>query len=583
MRKIRKIEQTLPAITRLKKVAAYARVSMESERMQHSLSAQVSYYSSLIQKNSEWEYAGVYADYGISGTGMKKRQEFRRMIADAEAGKIDIILTKSIQRFARNTVDLLETVRHLKELGVEVYFEKENIHTLTGDGELMMTILASFAQEESRSISENVKWGTRKRFEQGIPNGKFIIYGYRWEGDHLVIVPEEAEVVRLIYANFLKGISAERTEKQLEEMGVKSLKGGHLGNSAIRAILKNVTYTGNLLLQKTYLPRPGATSEKRNLGELPQYWVENTHEAIIPMETYQAVQDEVKRRRKLGVLANMGIHTTCFTSKIKCSKCGKSYRRITRCGRKNLNEHYYAWVCRTKIEKNTSFCKSKGIPEETLKKVCAEVLNIPKFDEAVFLEKVGRIIVIGDDTLEFHFTDGSQRLVHWKSTARADWWTEERRREWGERHKNKSTNPNRARYHDLTGVIKCGKCGANYRGQNSYHKDGTKGLYWRCAEACGNSSIGDDEMKCLITEALGLSDYSEKAMDASLAKAVVEGNEVVFYLHAGDTRRLPFSHKRKGTPHTEEYKKYMSELMKQKYKEKKNAPKKSNNNPGNNQ
>ena len=178
-RSIRKIERRIPNLKQRKKVAAYARVSMESERMHHSLSAQVSYYSSLIQKNPDWEYAGVYADYGISGTGMKKRQEFLRMLEDAEAGKIDIILTKSIQRFARNTVDLLRTVRHLKELGVEVWFEKENIHTMSGDGELMMTILASFAQEESRSISENVRWRVKKRFEQGNPNGRFRVYGDR--------------------------------------------------------------------------------------------------------------------------------------------------------------------------------------------------------------------------------------------------------------------------------------------------------------------------------------------------------------------------------------------------------------------
>lgn len=247
MRTIRKIERSVPNLRRRKKVAAYARVSMDSERMHHSLSAQVSYYSSLIQKNPDWEYAGVYADYGISGTGTKKRQEFQRMLEDAEAGKIDIILTKSIQRFARNTVDLLRTVRHLKELGIEVWFEKENIHTLSGDGELMMTILASFAQEESRSISENVRWRVKKRFEKGIPNGRFRIYGYRWKGNHLVVKPGEAAVVKFIYANFLKGVSAETTEKQLEEQGVKSFNGKHFGNSSIRMILQNITYTGNML------------------------------------------------------------------------------------------------------------------------------------------------------------------------------------------------------------------------------------------------------------------------------------------------------------------------------------------------
>lgn len=274
-------------------MAAYARVSVESERMNHSLSAQISYYNGLIQRNPEWEFAGVYADDGISGTTIDKRKGFKQMLADCEAGKIDIILTKSIQRFARNTVDLLTTVRHLKDLGIEVRFEKEHIRSLTGDGELMLSILASFAQEESRSISENVKWGTRKRFAQGIPNGRFQIYGYRWQGDQLVPEPKEASVVKLIYDNFLKGLSAETTEKQLEEMGIKSFNGKHFGNSAVRRILENITYTGNLLFQKAYSADPITGKTKINHGELPQYFVENTHEAIIPMETY-------KRYRKKG-------------------------------------------------------------------------------------------------------------------------------------------------------------------------------------------------------------------------------------------------------------------------------------------
>ncbi len=581
MRTIRKIEQSIPKVSRLKRVAAYARVSMESERMQHSLSAQVSYYSSLIQKNPKWEYAGVYADYGISGTETKKRQEFQRLLTDAEAGMIDIILTKSIQRFARNTVDLLQTVRHLKELGVEVWFEKENIHTMTGDGELMMTILASFAQEESRSISENVKWGTRKRFEQGIPNGRFAIYGYRWEGDSLVIVPEEAEVVRLIYANFLKGLSAESTEKQLAAMSVNSYKGGHFSNSSIRAILKNVTYTGNLLLQKEYNPKPGATCGKKNNGELPQYWVENTHEAIIPMETYQAVQDEIKRRRELGVFANWSIHTTCFTGKIKCGICGKSYRRSGKRQRKDSAAVYYVWICRTKSDKGAIYCSGKIIPEVTLKKICAEVLGIAEFDEAVFLERVSQVIVIGDDVLEFHFTDGSQRRVQWQSTARKDCWSEERRREWSELHKSRYTNPNRNAFHKLTGFIKCGRCNANYRSYGSAYKDGTKVYYWRCCKGCGNSSIKDDVMKRLIAEMLGLADYSEEAMAAVMEKAVIHDNMVTFHFHDGNTQERGFNNKKKGTPHTEEYKKYMSDLMKQRWKEKKGDTKKSNNDSGN--
>ena len=220
MKKIIRMEPQEQALKPKKRVAAYARVSMESERLQHSLSAQISYYNEKIQKNPDWLFAGVYADDGISGTGTAKRDEFNRLIDDCNAGRIDLVLTKSISRFARNTVDLLETVRHLKDIGVEVWFERENIHSMDGDGEVMLSILASFAQEESRSISENVKWGTRKRFEKGIPNGHFRIYGYRWEGDELVPVPEEAAVVKRIFQNFLDGKSRLETEREFAAEGI---------------------------------------------------------------------------------------------------------------------------------------------------------------------------------------------------------------------------------------------------------------------------------------------------------------------------------------------------------------------------
>ena len=391
MRKINIIEPKVPQMPSRKKVAAYARVSMESERLQHSLSAQVSYYSSLIQQNPAWEYAGVYADDGITGTKTNDRTEFNRMIADCEAGKIDIILTKSISRFARNTVDLLNAVRHLKDLGISVQFEKEHIDSLSEDGELMLTLLASFAQEEVRSLSDNVKWGTRKRFEKGIPNGRFQIYGYRWDGDHLVVEPEEAKIVKLIYDNFLNGLSAESTEKQLEEMGVKSYKGQHFGNTSIRQILGNITYTGNLLFQKEYTIDPISKKSRKNQGELPQYWVENTHEAIIPMEVYQAVQEEKARRRELGVFANWSINTSCFTSKIKCGRCGKSYQRSNRKGRKDPDANYTVWICGTRRKTGNAQCQNKDIPEPRLKEACAAVLGLDEFDETVFSEQINHI------------------------------------------------------------------------------------------------------------------------------------------------------------------------------------------------
>lgn len=187
-------------------------MSIESERLPYSISAQISYYNDKIQKNPDWLFAWGYADNGISDTGTEKRDDFNRLLSDCDAGRIDIVLTKPISRFALNTVDLLDTVRHPKEIGVEVWFERENTHSMSGDGELMLSILASFAQEESRSISDNVKWGSRKRFEQGIPNGKFRVYGYEWQDDELVIVPEEAVIVRLIFQNFLDGKSRLETD-----------------------------------------------------------------------------------------------------------------------------------------------------------------------------------------------------------------------------------------------------------------------------------------------------------------------------------------------------------------------------------
>ena len=197
----------VPKPPQKKRVAAYARISKITDRMSNSLSNQVSTYSKMIQDNFQWEYAGVYVDDGISGTGIKRRTDFRRLLSDCEAGKIDLILTKSISRFARNTLELLQVVRRLKELDVEVRFEKENISTFSGDGELMLTILASFAQAESQSLSDNIKWKQRKGYAKGIPNGRIPVYGYRWCGNRLKVVPHEAEIVRRIYKSYLDGAS----------------------------------------------------------------------------------------------------------------------------------------------------------------------------------------------------------------------------------------------------------------------------------------------------------------------------------------------------------------------------------------
>ena len=222
---ITRIDVKKPDLLQRKRVAAYARVSMDTERLMHSLSVQVSYYSELIQNTPGWEYAGVYADEGISGTKMDSRPEFIRMLADCEAGKIDIILTQSLSRFARNTVDTLNVVRRLKELGIEVRFEKENIWTFDSKGELLITIMSSSAREGWASRGEKAKWGRRSGLGKAVPNGRFHVYGYRWEGDHLVIQPDEATIVRRIFQNFLQGKSRLETEREFAAEGITTAKG----------------------------------------------------------------------------------------------------------------------------------------------------------------------------------------------------------------------------------------------------------------------------------------------------------------------------------------------------------------------
>lgn len=507
------------------------------------------------------------ADDGISGTSIEKRDEFKRMIAAAEKGDIDIILTKSIQRFARNTVDLLETVRHLKDIGVEVRFEKEHINSMNGDGELMLTILASFAQEESRSISENVKWGTRKRFEQGIPNGKFQIYGYRWDGNHLVVEPEEAKIVKLIYDNFLNGLSAETTEKQLAEMGVKSYKGQHFGNTSIRQILGNITYTGNLLFQKEYVADPISKKSKINRGELPQYWVESTHEAIIPMEVYQAVQTEKARRRELGALANWSINTSCFTSKIKCGCCGKSYQRSNRKGRKDPNANYTIWICGTRRKSGNAHCQNKDIPEAMLKQACADVLGLGEFDESIFSEQIERIEVPAPNEMLFYFKDGHTIPHHWESTMRKDCWTDERRAAKGRYVQAHQLGPNSSCF---TSRIRCDSCGENYRRQRSKHKDGSIDSVWRCASSkkCDSPSIKEETLAELCAKAMGMTVFDETAFREQIACIHITAPfRLSVHFFDGHTFDAQWENKRKMPGHSEERKQHMREVMIEKWRE----------------
>lgn len=475
MKIIRKLQNFTPNL-HLKRVAAYARVSVDTDQTERSFSTQVSYFSNLIQSNPEWIYAGVYSDLGISGTSMEKRQGFRRMIADAEAGKIDIILTKSIQRFARNTVDLLHTVRHLKEIGVEVRFEKEHINSMSGDGELMLTILASFAQAESQNMSTNIRWAFKKKNEQGIPNQHFIVYGYRWVGDTLVPFPPEAKVVKSIYASFLQGKSLQEIVDSLKAAGVKSFHGNPaFQRKTISNILQNSIYTGEMLLQKGFVVSPLSKRRKKNEGELPKYLVSDDHEAIIDRETFDWVQALIAKKRRQGAWANKALHLTCFTGKLKDPFSKKSYLRHPR-----KNGAVY-WESHGEVK--------GSIREETLKKISAEVLGLAHFDEGLFLDRIDRIEIPRPHMLLFFFKDGTKASRTWEDLPFTSPWTEERKQKLQER------NRSRGKY-SFSGKLQCTQCG-NFLIHGLTRR--ARKPYWFCRH-CRGYSIPEEKLETAAAE-----------------------------------------------------------------------------------
>lgn len=429
MRKISKIEPRLPSIPKRKKVSAYARVSMECDRLMHSISAQISYYSSLIQSHAEWEYAGVYADYGISGTGTVKRTEFQRMLADCESGKINIILCKSISRFARNTVTLLETVRELKDLGIDVLFEEQNIHSISSDGELMLSILASYAQEESYSASENKKWQMRRDFEQGKIGG-IVMLGYRRTSEgSLEIIPDEAEIVKLIFNSYLSGMGKLAIANQLNEQGILTKNGNQWGPESVLRILKNEKYTGTMILQKFYSENHITKRKMKNEGQLQKYIIDESHPAIIEKHIFDAVQKRLQKQKEYFSSTKPTTAVYPFTGKIQCKCCGKNYRRKT-------TATGVVWICATYNTKGKKYCPTaKQIPENTLILVCCEVLGISEFDANIFENQVEKILVPAPNELTFIFTDGHEISTNWKGRSRSESWTDEMRKKAGERRR----------------------------------------------------------------------------------------------------------------------------------------------------
>ena len=365
------------------RVAAYCRVSTAQEEQQNSYQVQIAYYTDLINRKKEWTLAGVFADEGISGTQTKKRTEFNRMIRMCRNKKIDLVITKSISRFARNTVDCLEYVRQLKDLGIGVIFEKENINTLTMTSEFMVALYGSFAQAESESISKNVSWGKEKAYREGKVQFQYkYLLGYKKGTDGKPeIVPEEAEIVRLIYTLFLDGYSMTRIKKILENKGYLTAQGKKVWNeSLIRSILKNEKYVGDALLQKTFTSDCITHKVVKNHGERPMYLVTDHHVPIVDRDTYNRVQQELARRsskRKVSdkTTTEQGKYSSKYalTELLICGHCGTPYRRTTWAAR---GKKQIVWRCISRLEHGKKYCPdSPTIKEENLHQGIIKAIN----------------------------------------------------------------------------------------------------------------------------------------------------------------------------------------------------------------
>ena len=406
-------EKQMPKLVR---VAAYARVSSDKDAMLHSLSSQVSYFSKMIQSHDSWKYVGVYSDEGMTGTKIK-RDGFQRMIRDAKAGKIDIIVTKSLSRFARNTVDCLKTIREMKAINVDIFFEEQNIHTLSANGEFLISLLAGYAQEESRQCSENTLWRVRKNFKEGKPYGGSSMLGYKLEKGRFTVVPEEAEIVRKIFDLYLAGNGFCKIARILTNEGIKSYTGKAWNKSTLGEIISNVTYTGNLHLQKTYRENHMTKKTMRNKGEKPLYIVEGNHEPIISQEIFDKAQ-EIRKAKAVGKSGKRNGPAYPFTGLIYCGECGHLFKH-------KVTKYYESWCCSQYDELGKAYCASKKIRDDVLRKACAEALGIDSFDETTFKENIRRIDAFNGNRLVFHFINGISKEVIWDNPSRRDSWTDE--------------------------------------------------------------------------------------------------------------------------------------------------------------
>ena len=379
-----KPQRSQQAVRRQLRVAAYCRVSTEEEEQQSSYEAQCTYYTDKIMTNPEWTMAGIFADEGITGTSTKKREDFNRMIRKCRQKKIDLILTKSMSRFARNTLDSLKYIRALKELGIGIIFEKENINTLEMDTELIITFMSAFAQSESESISANVRWGKRQAMKEGKTSVNFKkLYGYFLDSEgNPRVDSDKAEVIRGIFNRYLQGASLRMIRQELEAAGIPNPAGSEKwGIDQIRSILSNEKYCGDVLMQKTFIQDCISKKVVKNTGQLPMYLIQNNHPAIVSREVYQAVQAEKARRSATASPSTKTSPTgrTCYASKfalserLVCGECGTLYRR---CTWKRNGKTRIVWRCVSRLDYGTKYChQSPTMDEEPLQRAILTAIS----------------------------------------------------------------------------------------------------------------------------------------------------------------------------------------------------------------
>ena len=374
MKKVTKIDKIQPSKVAKKKlrVAAYCRVSTDSDAQLESLETQKTHYENYINSRDDWEFAGLYFDEGITGTKADKRPKLMRLIEDCKAKKVDFVITKSISRFSRNTTDCLDIVRTLLNLNIPVYFEKENINTGSMESELFLSILSSMAEGESTSISENNKWGIKKRFENGTYKLGYVPYGYRWENGEIIVDPEQAVIVKRIFSELLAGKGTDAIAKSLNAENVPTKKGGRWTSTSIRGILANEKYTGDCIFQKTYTD--SNFNRHKNDGQLDQYYVADHHEAIISHEDFDAAAALIEQRaNEKGIKrgSNKYQQRYAFSGKIICSECGDTFRRRIHT---STYVKYPAWVCNTHLT-DTSKCSMLYLRDDDIKLAFATMIN----------------------------------------------------------------------------------------------------------------------------------------------------------------------------------------------------------------